>query len=268
MHGAFVKRAVEQINRDPEVLGLAVGGSWITHEIDVYSDVDLVLVTAKSVADDVSEMMRFANLFGKLLNAFTGEHVGEKRLLICLYDDPLLHVDIKFVTLEEFKYRVEDPVILWERDGALKQVILETTPHWPFPGYQWFEDRFWTWVHYVALKIGRGELFEALDGISFLRVTVIAPLLQIKNGQLPRGVRRVEQNFPGEDVELLKKTIPTYSVASIAKSIETTIEIYQNLRQNLYPHNIILHKETEKKCLQYLQKQTLPPNSQHITHNS
>jgi hypothetical protein len=98
-----------------------------------------------------------------LLSAFTGEHVGEPRLLICLYDNPLLHVDIKFVTLEEFGTRVETPVILFDRNSQLKQVINQTTAIFPYPDFQWIEDRFWTWVHYAALKIGRGEYFEAID---------------------------------------------------------------------------------------------------------
>ena len=32
---------------------------------------------------------------------FTGEHVGESRVLICLYGPPLLHVDLKFVSLSD-----------------------------------------------------------------------------------------------------------------------------------------------------------------------
>jgi hypothetical protein len=31
-----------------------------------------------------------------LLVGFTGEHVGEPRVLICLYGPPVLHVDLKF----------------------------------------------------------------------------------------------------------------------------------------------------------------------------
>ncbi|HZG26771.1 MAG TPA: hypothetical protein VEZ17_19420, partial [Chitinophagaceae bacterium] len=108
-------------------------------------------------------MIDYARNFGQLLLAFTGEHVGEPRLLICLYDNPLLHVDIKFVTLEEFGTRVETPVILFDRNSQLKQVINQTTAIFPYPDFQWIEDRFWTWVHYAALKIGRGEYFEAID---------------------------------------------------------------------------------------------------------
>ena len=40
-----------------------------------------------------------AGTLGHLLHAFTGEHVGEPRLLICLYGPELLHVDLKFMDL-------------------------------------------------------------------------------------------------------------------------------------------------------------------------
>jgi hypothetical protein len=49
----------------------------------------------------------FAGALGPLLSAFTGDHVGEPRLLICLYGPPLLHVDLKFVTPADLAERVE-----------------------------------------------------------------------------------------------------------------------------------------------------------------
>lgn len=55
-------------------------------------------------------MLLYARKIGPLLSAFTLEHVGEPLVLICLYDQPLLHVE--FVSLEEFKERVENPHIL------------------------------------------------------------------------------------------------------------------------------------------------------------
>ena len=92
----FVNKAVATIKKDDSIIGLAVGGSWLTNELDEYSDLDLTLVTKEKVSDDPAKMLKYAASFGKLLSGFTGEHVGEPRLLICLYDDPLLHVDIKF----------------------------------------------------------------------------------------------------------------------------------------------------------------------------
>lgn len=258
----FVQLVVDKIHNFPGILGIAAGGSWITNEIDEYSDVDLIVVSHQKISGDTSNMKDIASRFGYLLNSFTGEHVGDPRVLICLYDNPLLHVDIKFITLEEFKVRVEDPVVLWEIDNILTGVINSTTSEWPKLDYQWIEDRFWTWIHYSALKLGRGEFFEALDFISFLRATVVAPLLQIKNGQLPRGLRRVEQKFTQEDLIALKQTITDGSSSSIFNAIEQLIKIYRVLRNELFNNQVNFQDGTEQKCVEYFYeiKKQFEPN--------
>jgi len=248
----FAEQTVERVKNNPDVVGLAVGGSWITNEIDQYSDLDFVLVTKTKISDDKRKMINFASGLGNLLNAFTGEHIGEPRLLICLYDNPLLHVDIKFVTPDEFKRRVEDPVILWERENMLTEIIKSTKSEWPKLDFQWIEARFWTWVHYATLKIGRGEYFEVLDVLSYFRVNVIAPLLQLKNGQLPRGLRKVEFNFGNVDLEKLKATVPEYEINSIINSLEKIIELYQELRKDIYPDSIKLNEKLREKTQEFL----------------
>lgn len=119
----FAYTIVEIINKDSNVIGLAAGGSWITNELDEYSDLDLILITKKKIAGDKEKMISYAKSFGAFISGFTGEHVGEPRVLICLYDNPLLHVDIKFLTLPEFHERVENPVILFETDKQLSYII-------------------------------------------------------------------------------------------------------------------------------------------------
>lgn len=126
MHEKFVEDILPHIVNYRGILGLAVGGSWINQEMDSYSDLDLIVVTEQLVSSDRLEMINFASSIGKLLNAFTGEHVGEPRVLICLYSEPLLHVDIKFVTLEEFYSRVENPQIIWEKEQQLSKIIAST----------------------------------------------------------------------------------------------------------------------------------------------
>jgi len=254
MHRDFINGVVAAVESDASVEGLAIGGSWIENSIDEFSDIDLVLVTDQLVSDSFEKMYGYASRFGTLLNAFTGEHVGEKRLLICLYDEPLLHVDIKFVVLAEFGNRVEDPIIVWDRRGELKRVIESTTSGWPSLDYQWIEDRFWTWVHYGATKLGRGELFEAVDSLAFLRVTVLAPLLQIKNGRLPRGARRVEQTFPATDLARLAETVAQYSAVSIADAQEKSITLYRDLRAALFKDDVIVRSVAEKKCVDYFER--------------
>lgn len=253
----FAEQAVNNIKDVPGVLGLAAGGSWIANEIDDYSDLDLVLVTETKISGDKNKMLEFANQIGNLINAFTGEHVGEPRVLICLYDYPLLHVDIKFVSLDEFMVRVENPSILWEKDNKLSNIINSTKAEWPGLDFQWIEDRFWTWIHYACLKTGRGEYFEALDFMSFLRVFVISPLLQLKNGQLPRGLRKIEFNIGPSDLKKLKKTVPEHNVQSIISSLENVIEMYLELKLELFPESIISAQNVQNRVMEYFEETKL-----------
>jgi predicted nucleotidyltransferase len=248
----FADRVVEIVRPDPAVLGIAAAGSWITGELDEYSDLDLVLITREKIGGDKIKMLEQAKRFGDFISGFTGEHVGEPRVLICLYDNPLLHVDIKFLTLPEFHERVEDPVVLFVRDGQLTEVISSTKANWLQPDFQWIEDRFWTWVHYIAAKAARGEYFECLDGLGFIRAVVLTPLLQVKNKTLPRGMRKVETKLAFPDLANLQITVAQYSHASIIKSLENSINIYRSLRKELFPGRIVLQSLAEKRSLEYL----------------
>lgn len=247
----FAERVAGIVGEDPSVVGLAAAGSWLSNELDEYSDLDLVLVTRNKAGGDKQRMMGYAEKFGKLLSAFTGEHVGEPRLLICLYDEPLLHVDIKFVTLEEFAFRVEDPVILYDAFGQLEQSLQVTEAAWPNPGYQWIEDRFWVWMHYGLTKVGRGEYFEAIDFLASIRNMVLGPLLLISQGQLPRGVRKLEKHLPSNTLEQLKGTLALHDRTSLLKAIHRCVEMYRDLRSNLFGSDIRLQTGTEKKVLEY-----------------
>lgn len=247
----FAYRVTEIVQRDETVIGLAAGGSWISGEMDEYSDLDLILITKEKVTENKEQMLQYAKSFGDLISGFTGEHVGEPRVLICLYDNPLLHVDIKFLTLPELYDRVENPAVLFERNNQLSEIINSTNAVWPQPDFQWIEDRFWTWVHYACLKIGRGELMEAFDFLSFLRMTVLSPLLQVKNNKQARGLRRVETALSLSDLENLKITIAQYTKPSVIKALDNTISIYKSLRRKIYPDTIFLQAEAEKKSIAY-----------------
>ena len=247
----FALNAVSVLEKDPNVLGLAVGGSWISGELDQFSDLDLVLITQGKVSDNKGLMLQYAGRLGQLLSGFTGEHVGEPRVLICLYDNPLLHVDIKYLTLPEFEQRVENPEILLDKTGQLQEILKNTNYNFPYPDFQWIEDRFWIWVHYALLKIGRGEYLEAYDFMAFLRMTVFGPLLHIKNNNLPRGVRKVETELAPGDFENLLSTLSQYDKGSLLDALENGVNLYIELRTQLFSKKVNLHFETQKRVLDY-----------------
>lgn len=248
---AFRARAI--LESDDNVTGLAVGGSWLTHEMDEFSDLDLILVTRQKVSGDKDRMISYAKRLGNFLSGFTGEHVGEPRVLICLYDNPLLHVDIKFLTPDEFSSRVETPVLLLDKHGDLEKELQSSQVRFPYPDYQWIEDRFWIWVHYALLKIGRGEYLEAYDFFSFLRMVVLGPLLHIKNSHLPRGVRKVETQLPDEDLHQLKLTLPQYDRQSLLDSLRNAVTLYRHLRTALFQEKVQLQQNTEESVMAYFE---------------
>ncbi|QJD79219.1 nucleotidyltransferase domain-containing protein [Spirosoma rhododendri] len=252
---SFVDQAIDVLRRDTEMLALAVGGSWTTARMDTFSDLDLVLVSTRPIAPNLARMRAVADKLGVMLSAFRGDHVGEPRLLIALYDNPLLHVDIKFLTTPECYDRVEDPVVVWERDRILTNIIQQSSAYYPGVDFTWIEDRFWIWVHYALLKIGRGEYFEALDFLSFLRSRVIGPLIQLKNGQLPNGVRRIEMTATADDLENLRQTVATPTYISLVDSLKASIRLYTDLRNLLAPADCKPNQEARQAVEQYMNKQ-------------
>jgi len=248
----FITNAITQLQQDPEAVGLAAGGSWISGELDAYSDLDLVLVTTQKIAPNLAQMREYAATLGSMIGSFRGDHVGEPRLLITLYEPPLLHVDIKFLTPDEFHQRVENPVILWERDQVLTTIIQQSTAQYPPVDFQWIEDRFWIWVHYAALKIGRGEYFEAADFLAFVRNVVLGPMLHLKNSGLPRGVRRAETTFGAADLDLLRKTVATPDREPLLNSLWEVVHLYETLLDTLAPAELEKNKLAQVAVTKYL----------------
>lgn len=186
-----------------------------------------------------------------LLVAFTGEHVGEPRLLICLYGPPVLHVDLKFVSLSDAATRIEDPVILWDRDGRLTAVFQQTTAVYPTPDFQWIEERFWVWVHYVATKIGRGELFEVLDALAFLRRQVLGPLALHVQGARPSGVRKVETHAQPYVQDLILTTTPYDRLACVG-ALWAAMTLYRTLRTRVAAEALRVHTAAEEAARHFL----------------
>jgi hypothetical protein len=236
-HDAFLKRIAEVTAEDSRLLGLLVGGSHVSKTTDRYSDIDCVLVALSETYESVLADRRvMAEKVGPLLHAFTGEHVGEPRLMICLYETPTLHVDYKVVTLHALQDRVEDPVIVWARDARIREVLDRSEARWPRRPPEWFEERFWIWAHYGAMKIGRGEIFEALDMFAFLRRQVFGPLLAERAGLRQYEVRRIERLVPTA-VPLLTELTPPPERAACARALIRAMDAYLDLTRIHVPGN-------------------------------
>jgi hypothetical protein len=230
-----LQRVLAALASNPEVLGVAAGGSFAARTMDAFSDLDLLVVADPAAWPAILDRRRaIAASAGALLAAFTGEHVREPRLLICLYGPPLVHVDLKFLTPSQLGERVEDPVVLLDRTGAVRQGLEGGRALYPQPDLQWIEDRFWVWIHYAATKLGRGELFEVLDVCGHLRTQVLGPLLLAGAGAQPNGVRRIEAAVPAA-IERLRATVAPYDAPGGAAALHAAIREYRALRDGGQP---------------------------------
>lgn len=235
-HRSFLANMHDAVVQDCRFLALLAGGSFVNGGFDQYSDLDLVLVVNESnYAEVMASRIEFAASFGELISAFTGEHVGEPRLLICLYRQALLHVDMKFIMESNLDHLVELPRILFARHPEDIQARLRgAVTCWPNKLPEWFEDRAWIWLHYAAVKYGRGELFEAIGTLSFFREQVLGPMLHRRASLPQRGVRRLEAL--GLDVDKLIATVPSNNRLSVKNGIVAAIDCYLQLRSDAPPN--------------------------------
>jgi predicted nucleotidyltransferase len=235
-HAAFLDQACAILSADSRIHSVLAGGSMVHGGMDEFSDLDFVVVVEEHAYPEVlASRMEIARRLGPLLSAFTGEHVGEPRLLICLYGPELLHIDLKFVTLADLYRLVERPVVLWSWDRAAVEATLDRADiAWPNRDSDWFEARAWIWLHYGAARALRGELFEAISMLSFFRDQVLGPMLHRRAGRPQRGVRRVEP-YGLDETGQLAATVAHHDVESVKASLVAAVKLYLELRADEPP---------------------------------
>jgi hypothetical protein len=231
----FRAAALARLTLDARIAGVLEAGAGAAGRLDRYSDLDFVLVASEGEYESLlAGRVALAESLGPLLACFTGEHVGEPRLLICLFETPsgdhLLHVDLKVVRAEDLAHRVDDPLIHFDRTGAAGDAMAATKAVWPERTPQWFEDRIWIWLHYAAARAARGELFEAIDSLGFIRGQVLAPMLSARAGLPQRGLRHIEK-VEGA-AAALTKTLAQPSRDDVRQALAATANLYRALREH------------------------------------
>jgi hypothetical protein len=254
-HQCLLENIVRQFAIQPDLVGLAVGGSFVSGQMDEFSDLDLrVVVDPENWRTVKSRRLQIAEGLGPLDLAFTGEHVGLPDMLICLYGEMPIHVDLHFMTPERLGTLSEDLTILWDRHGKLHEAISASKPSAPTVRRQWLEDRFWAWIHYLTTRAARGELFQALGYLSFVREQVLGPMALQAVGKPPFGVHHIEA-FAGSYAEQMRSTVPGYDRREILEAIAGVAAMYRELRGKLVSENLIRRVKAEEVAVRYLQGQ-------------
>lgn len=249
----FLDNMVNVLKSDSRFLGCTIGGSWITNEFDDFSDLDILIVSNEKDYNEVlNEKSSIASSFGNFLSGFTGEHFGDSRVLVCMYNNPLLHVDLKFITLSDLSQRIENPEVLYEVDEQLSDIIKNTSPKEAYiVDYQWVEDRFWTWVHYCAVKIARGELFASRAFIDYLGEGVLSPMAKQLEGIDARGFRRIESQLPEFSKEL-QIILSSHNQKDYLKALLGAVSLYRKLRKKIPSEKVIPDSYLEHEVMIFI----------------
>lgn len=233
-HRARLKALAGAALDDPAIAGMVIKGSFALGIADEFSDLDLSFVVYDDRFDEaLGRRDALVTAAGPPVAAFTGEHVGVPELLIVLYED-LVHVDFRYVALTEFPHPQTDlPChVVWQSGTLLTERLVATSPPQPRVDLAWIEDRMWTWVWYTQTKILRGEIYEALDAIQFLRSNVLFPLLSVIHAKRPGGSRRMEQ-LVGDLEEDFAATVAAPDRPATMRALEKTVELYLALADPL-----------------------------------
>ncbi|HZV84400.1 MAG TPA: hypothetical protein VFF48_05370, partial [Brevundimonas sp.] len=114
-------------------------------------------------------------------------------------------------------------------NGACAAELARSVAFWPERDAQWFEDRIWIWLHYVAARLARGERLEALAAMSFIREHVLAPMATAAAGLPQRGLRRFEAVVP-DMADAFEGTVGDVSNAALWTGLRRTAALYRELR--------------------------------------
>jgi hypothetical protein len=244
-HRTRLVEACRVASADEDVVGMTIGGSFAEGQPDEYSDLDLRVVVEDAAFDrKLAEARSLAEAAGPLVAAFTGEHVGEPRLLICLYED-LVHVDYLTVGISALAEQNagRSALVLWEREGRISRILPGPTADDELAvRLRWYEDRMWTWTWYIHSKILRGEVFEAIDGLTYVRGVVLFRLLAETEGVAHAGARRVEA-LMGDRRDRFDRTATNPDPAALLDALRATVGLYVELGDPLLSRHRIANAD-------------------------
>lgn len=129
---------------------------------------------------------------------------------------------------------IRESKLFWAREPeTVAQRLAAANVAWPNQLPQGFEDRAWTWLHYGATKLHRGELYEAITMLTEFRKLALGPMLMHRAGLPQRGVRRIER-FAGD---VLAPTLADLNRSAIESALLASLSLYLDLRNDDPPQS-------------------------------
>jgi hypothetical protein len=260
-HRRLLAKARELFAADNHVLGVLLGGSLADGRADLLSDIDLYLfVRDKDFESVFANREAVARSLGAVLLCYRGDHMPSGKHQLIVWYEGLLHVDLIY---RKWSGRVPDwkwkrTVILKDSYGAMAQLQKESDPLRPatvsLEQLQTLSQKFWGWVAYTLGKICRGERWEALDNIAWIRNEALLVMLAWAQNAPYEGHRRLESKLDDELAMLFEQSLCSRELDALHNALMAEVRIFRKLRAQLSTQvPLIFDEEVEEQIMSELE---------------
>jgi aminoglycoside 6-adenylyltransferase len=232
---ALIERLTDICEADPRITALLVFGSHARGEADVFSDLDIGLVTTDADRDAVvAELRDLAARLGRPVFAET-------------FDDPAnLHViyadgrALELIVASEDELRLEGPYrAIFDRTDVVARA-LPRTPEVPAAAQAREEARqliiwFWHDVEHVVTALGRGQLWWAYGQLDELR-RLCLNLARMSAGvptEADEAYWKVHESVPAVDLAALEATVVPMQRAPMLRAARDLVAFYRERAQTV-----------------------------------
>ncbi|MFN7904219.1 MAG: hypothetical protein ACK5P5_03455 [Pseudobdellovibrionaceae bacterium] len=229
-HKILCEKLIAFFRNEPGIIGSFISGSGAAGGMDFYSDLDLGFVCANNEAKEKIWSQRFDWKLPTWFHRMDADHV--KPYFIIYLFEPHIHVDLCFYTMENLPSQLGGPCeVAFDHLDRLKSWSQEmgrsalTPADWSNIVHE--EERFWTWVHYAWMHVGRGEYYDIAADFEFMRKIPHNWHARLK-GSEKFITRRLEQTGELEFIESMRQCFPTPDRSSLKTALLSLIAVHNS----------------------------------------
>jgi len=246
-HRRVLKSILEHFYALPNVSGALLSGSTCAGNMDPHSDLDVGIVFADDDSREHVWQQRWQWEIAPWFHRFDADHV-KPHLVIYLFE-PGIKADICLYTQDDLPGAGGAPyAIAWDVTRRLREHCAQTNGA-PKPQVDWSnavheDERFWSWMFYVATHIARGEYYDCAVSFYILREIVEGWHAKL-SGAHKFNVRRMETREPEHFRERLTQTFPRPERKSLRDASLTLIKLQKELRPQVAKAARCMFKTTD-----------------------
>lgn len=231
-HRRVLQSILEHFYALPDVSGALLSGSTAAGNMDPHSDLDVGIVFADDDSRERVWQQRWQWEIAPWFHRFDADHV-KPHFVIYLFE-PGVKADICLYTQDDLPGEGGAPyAIAWDVTRRLREHVAKANAaqkprvDWSNAVHQ--DERFWSWMFYIATHVARGEYYTCATDFYMLREIVEAWHAKLA-GAHAFNARRVEFREPKHFRERIAQAFPSPEKESLRKASLALIKLQRELR--------------------------------------